>query len=261
MSTTYKRHKYALARLRDALSKPALLVHYSCESFYDYSKPTSRRITSIAVRQAASSQTHSFSLHLAAEMIGKLDTLETDIDACERKMLDQFFDFVRSHQNGYLWLHWNMRDSNYGFEAIEHRYSVLGGNPVEIPDAQKLDLSPLLIEVYGKDYSGHPRIDWLVKENSIHARALLTGAQEAEAYENKKYVALHQSTLMKVQALAEIADLASRQKLRQKSKWKDIYGGSVSNFGNALKDNWIWAVVMTILGVGLGAAGVVLAIR
>ena len=261
MSTTYARHKLALARLRDALSKPALIVHYSCESFYDYSKPTSRRVTSIAVRQATSSQTHSFSLHLAAETIGKLDTLEDDIDACERKMLDQFFDFVRSHQNGYLWLHWNMRDSNYGFEAIEHRYSVLGGTPISIPDAQKLDLSPLLIEVYGKNYSGHPRIDWLVKQNEIYSRALLTGAQEAEAYDNKQYLALHQSTLMKVQALAEIADLASRQKLKQKSKWNDIHGGSISDVGNSLKDNWIWIIAMTVAGVALGAAGVILSIR
>ncbi len=261
MSTTYKRHKTALARLRDALARPALIVHYSCESFYDYTKPTSRRITSIAVRQAASSQTHSFSLHLAAETIGKLDTIEADIDACELKMLDQFFDFVRSHQNGYLWLHWNMRDSNYGFEAIEHRYSVLGAVPVSIQDAHKLDLSPLMIEIYGKKYSGHPRIDWLVKENEIHSRGMLTGAQEAEAYENRQYVALHQSTLMKVQALAEIADLANRRQLKQKSRWKDVYGGSIGDVGNALKDNWLWALITTLLGIGLGAAGVVLALK
>jgi hypothetical protein len=261
MSTTYKRHKLALEKLNAALSRPALIVHYSCESFYDYTKPTSRRITSIAVRQATSSQTHSFSLHLAAEAIGKLESLEADIDACERKMLDQFFEFVKSHQNGYLWLHWNMRDSNYGFEAIEHRYSVLGGCAVQIPDASKLDLSPLLVEIYGKDYSGHPRIDWLVRENGIHTRALLTGAQEAEAYEHRQYVALHQSTLMKVQALAEIADLASRRKRKQKSKWRDIYGGSVADVGMALKDNWIWVLVTTVLGISLGAAGVILSIN
>ena len=44
-----------------------------------------------------------------------------------------------------------MRDMNYGFKAIEHRYSVLGGEPYQIPDANKIDLARQLINCYGVD--------------------------------------------------------------------------------------------------------------
>ena len=54
------------------------------------------------------------------------------------------------------YMHWNMRDINYGFPAIEHRYRVLGGNPVIIDDDKKLDLARLLIDIYGVGYAGHP---------------------------------------------------------------------------------------------------------
>lgn len=238
MSTTYRRRKSAMSKLGQLFSTPTLCIHYSCESFYDYSNPTSRRITSIAIRPTTSSQTHSFSLHLAAEKLGKLNSINDALDECERAMLDDYYKFVHSYLHGYHWIHWNMRDSNYGFEALDHRFEVLGGTPVHIPDANKTDLSPLLIDIYGKNYSGHPRIMWLVEKNNIHKRAMLTGEEEAEAFENRNFVALHQSTLMKVQALVEIADLAHRGRLINQSKWRDIYGGSVRDIGEALKDNW-----------------------
>lgn len=37
-------------------------------------------------------------------------------------------------------LHWNMRDINYGFAAIEHRFSVLGGKPFILADNRKYGL-------------------------------------------------------------------------------------------------------------------------
>ena len=40
-----------------------VVIHYSCESFYDRSDGTSPRITSIAVRNLATGQTESFSIH------------------------------------------------------------------------------------------------------------------------------------------------------------------------------------------------------
>lgn len=254
--TNYKRHTAALKRLRSALSGPALVIHYSCESFYDYSKPASRRVTSIAVRRGESSQTKSFSLHLAAEKIGLLEEIAANLDRCERHMLDEFYQFVRDHHRAYTWLHWNMRDSNYGFEAIAHRYRVLGGEPVDLNDDQKLDLSPLLIDIYGKDYSGHPRIEWLVDHNNIHRTAFLTGAQEADAFTDGNFVAMHQSTLVKVQALNDIAMLASQQRLKTKSKlWKDVYGSSIGSLGQALAAHWLFIVVIGVAGLVLGIVG------
>lgn len=254
--TDYKRHALALKRLRTALGGPALVIHYSCESFYDYSKPASRRVTSIAVRRGDSSQTKSFSLHLAAEKLGLLDDIAANLDCCERHMLDEFYIFVRDHHRAYTWLHWNMRDSNYGFEAIAHRYRVLAGEPVELSDEQKLDLSPLLIDIYGKEYSGHPRIEWLVDHNKIHRTAFLTGAEEADAFTAGNFVAMHQSTLVKVQALSDIAMLASQQRLKTKSKiWRDVYASSLGSLGQAIAANWVFIVVVGVLGLVLGLVG------
>jgi hypothetical protein len=36
------------------------------------------------------------------------------------------------------YLHWNMRDINYGFAAIEHRHRVLDGSPVIVEMTRRL---------------------------------------------------------------------------------------------------------------------------
>jgi dynactin complex subunit len=41
-----------------------------------------------------------------------LNTLEEHYNELERQMLDEFFEFVSTHDS-YDWLHWNMRDINY----------------------------------------------------------------------------------------------------------------------------------------------------
>jgi len=97
-------------------------------------------------------------------------------------MLDHFFDHVRSFQ-GMKYLHWNMRDINYGFAAIEHRYRVLGGEPLQISDDRKIDLSRILIDIFGESYTGHPRLETLFRKNHIKPIDFLTSAQEAEAFE------------------------------------------------------------------------------
>ena len=44
-----------------------------------------------------------------------------------------------AHKENY-WLHWNMRDENYGFYAIERRYQMLEGEPYAISDDRKIDI-------------------------------------------------------------------------------------------------------------------------
>ena len=104
-----------------------LIIHYSCESFYDIKDGHTPRITSIAVYAYATAQTDSFSIHKVAEKSHiQISDIELHYDELEKKMLDEFFAYAKEHSN-FFWIHWNMRDINYGFKAIEHRYSVLGG--------------------------------------------------------------------------------------------------------------------------------------
>lgn len=164
-------------------SENTLVIHYSCESFYDRADGRSPRITSIAVRNLASAQTNSFSIHqIAEENNVVLDEISEQYDDLEQKMLDRFFDFVRIHSN-FTWLHWNMRNVNYGFAAIEHRYRVLGGSPVQIAEEHKFDLSRALVAIYGIDYIGHPRLESVIKTNKITDKDFLSGKEEAAAFE------------------------------------------------------------------------------
>jgi hypothetical protein len=173
-------------------SETVWVVHYSCESFYDRVDGRSPRITSIALRKLSSGQTVSFSIHQAAERDGvSLNYIEEHYDALERRMLDEYFTHISSHR-GMRYLHWNMRDINYGFAALEHRYKVLGGEPFVVDDKDKFDLSRLFIEIYGVGYVSHPRLENLLKLNSIKPRDFLSGKEEAAAFDSKKFVALHQ---------------------------------------------------------------------
>ena len=110
-----------------------IVIHYSCESFYDLPDGASSRITSIAVQNLATGQTESFSIHQIAERSTEfpIREIDTHYDELEKKMLGEFYDYAKNHQS-HTWLHWNMRNINYGFAALEHRYKVLGGKPFEI---------------------------------------------------------------------------------------------------------------------------------
>lgn len=167
------------------------VIHYSCESFYERPNGASPRITSIAVRSLETGQTLSFSIHQVAEERGvAFDHIEEEYDNLEGQMLDAYYQHVGGHR-GMKYLHWNMRDINYGFVAIDHRYRVLGGQPIQIDDNRKFDLSRLLIEIYGVGYIGHPRLGKLLARNDIKPRDFMTGEQEAAAFDNGNYVGLH----------------------------------------------------------------------
>lgn len=236
----------------DALLEQAattLVVHYSCESFYNKTDGKTPRITTIAVRNLASGQTDSFSIHqIAEEQQIQFTDIANHYAPLEKQMLDRYFDFVRSRQH-YSWVHWNMRDVNYGFAAIEHRYRVLGGEPIMIAEDRKFDLARALVDLYGVGYIGHPRLESIIKKNNITDKDFLVGAQEAEAFENKEFVRLHQSTLRKVDTLANLFERTSNKSLKTNSTWAEQYGFTPSVIAEWAKEHWL--VTLLIVGGGL----------
>jgi hypothetical protein len=149
---------------------------------------------------------------------------------------DQIEQQYGSHQ-GMKYLHWNMRDSNYGFQAIEHRYQVLGGQPFVVQDDKKIDLSRLLIDIYGVGYIEHPRMEKLLARNEITPLDFLSGPGEAAAFEQRNYVALHQSTLRKVGVLADIAARAYDRNLKTNTTWWEMHGGHIRTVVNWMAEN------------------------
>ena len=248
--------KLDLARLLQA-PQNVLVIHYSCQSFYDRTGGSSARITSIAVRNLATAQTTSFSIHQMAERDKKLkaEEIEENYDDLEKKMLKEFYEYVDAHQ-GHTWLHWNMRDINYGFAAIARRYRVLGGKPVDIHESQLCDLARLLVGVYGVAYAGHPRLTRLVEKNTISNRDFLTGEDEAAAFERREYAKLHQSTLRKVDILANIIERAADGSLRTNATFHEIYGGYFPAAIEIVRTHWVF-VLLGLLGAVASIVGLV----
>ena len=242
-----------------AVASNVWVIHYSCESFYDRDEGRSPRITSIALRKLDNAQTTSFSIHKVAEIEEvPFSDISEHYDSLEKQMLQQFYGHLKSFQS-MKYLHWNMRDSSYGFQAIEHRFRVLGGTDAEIlvvNDNNKTDLSRLLIEICGLDYIEHPRLDKLLTKNAISRRDFLTGAEEAKAFEDKEFDALHRSTLRKVDVLANIAGRANDRLLKTNASWWDMHGGQATQVLNWITEH----PKLGFAGVALALAGIVLTI-
>ncbi|HET8630582.1 MAG TPA: hypothetical protein VFL91_24445, partial [Thermomicrobiales bacterium] len=193
-------------------------IHYSCESFVDKPNGYSPRISTIAVKSLGSGQTRSFSIYSVAEMQGTpKNEVERHYDQIEREMLNDFFRFLKQHGSNYF-VHWNMRDANYGFQALYNRYRVLGGTPVTLDEAKLLDLASALVDIYGHRYVEHPRLENLILLNGFTRHTFLTGAEEAQAFENKEYLRLQRSTLRKVDCIAELLMLQLEGKLKTKAR-------------------------------------------
>ena len=251
----YARHRKARKIFSEIAANPQnyLIIHYSCESFYNIADGHTPRITSIAIYNYENAQTDSFSIHKMAEKSHvDFKDIENHYDKLEKLMLDEFFEFAKEHRN-FFWIHWNMRDMNYGFKAIEHRYSVLGGDPHKIPDANKIDLGRQLVNCYGSGYAEHPRMETLLKQNGINAKDYLNGQQEADAFANHEYVKLHMSTLRKVDAFATILNRAINNTLKVNTKWTEIYGLSIQGVINFCKDTWWIQLIWTGISMFLGA--------
>lgn len=175
------------------------IIHYSCQSLYDDNEALSPRITSIAITHYATEQTVSFSTHSIAEELNiARANVKARFDEVELKLLSDFYLFVRDRRDK-LWIHWNMRNLTYGFEHLEHRYRVLGGdNAAIIPVERRINLNDLLSQRYGNKYASHPKLKSLMELNGGVHRHFLTGEEEVQAFQNDEFIRMHNSTLAKV---------------------------------------------------------------
>lgn len=235
----------------------SLIIHYSCESFIT-SHGKTPRVTSISIKRVKSGQVHSFSIHLQAQFKG-LDfnnLSDENYDELEKRMLSDFFKFVKKHSTN-KWLHWNMRDSNFGFEAISNRFKILGGTPNKIEDHLKYDLPSILGKIYTFNYEENKpngRLLNLATRNDIGQQNALKGKDEAVSFENKEYLKLHISTLKKVDIMNSILRKIEVNELKVNSKLKDIFGFSVPGIFVIIKETPWLLFVFTIIGIILGAA-------
>ncbi len=227
-----------------------LVIHYACESLYDV-QGLSPRIASISVRSLVGKQEAIFAIQLVAERLHiPQDQISAQFDVIERVMLDDFNRFIELHPN-HKWLHWNMRNVTYGFDAIKHRYAVLGGELHNIPDNEKVNLSPLLAAIYGKGYAQDPKLYNLIERNQLRSNGLLTGTKEADAFDKGEYLRMMHSNSRKVALILEIAELAHTDRLKTNARLGDIYGSSWIGWIEVATDHWSLKL-LGILGIIAG---------
>ena len=252
----YTDYKYASNILKGIENKPEkyLIIHYSCESFYNLGGK-SPRIASISVRQFNNAQTNNFSIHQYSEMLNIPITDDTYRDI-EKKLLTDFFTFVDKNLDK-IWIHWNMRDSVFGFNAIEQRFRVLGGKPQAIDNDKKIDLGHLFKLLYGGDYIENPHIEKLLELNKFNPKQFLNGKQEAEAFDNSKYVKLSMSTSSKVNLFSTFVTHAINQTLKTRiPNWKiggTNFAGLLATFQDTTSGKIIFWLVNTIIAGIIGA--------
>ena len=153
-----------------------------------------------------------------------------------------------------------MRDANYGFPALEHRYKVLKGDPYILPDSQKFDLARAFVAIYSRSYIGHDPIGRFLnisRFNKVTDKDALTGADEADAFKNQEYVKLHLSTLRKVDMMSNLFERAEDGTLKTQARWTEIYGISLPSLANAIKEHWIYSLIV-IAGAVLGLVAKIL---
>ena len=68
-------------------------------------------------------------------------------------------------------------------------------------------------------------------------RNFISGAEEAEAFADREYVKLHQSTLSKVDAIADIAEAAVANRLLCDNNYFTRRGLTISTAADILKDH------------------------
>lgn len=250
----YRRRKDA-RKLFEDLDKRRdmyIIVHYSCESFYDIKDGRTPRVTSVAARNFTTGQTASFSIHKSAEQLGvPLADINQRYDEFEKHMLDEYFEFIKS-RHGYSFIHWNMRDINYGFQAIEHRYNVLGGEPFIIDDSRKFDLARALVNRFGIGYTPHGesgRLHSIMELNRISAKDALTGKQEADAFDAGEYVKLHQSTLRKVDVMSNILERVLDGSIKTKAKWWETTGYHPAVLIELVREHWVWSIIVALVAL------------
>ncbi|WP_438831887.1 hypothetical protein [Streptococcus pluranimalium] len=247
----YSDYKHASDILQKIESNPEkyLIIHYSCESFYNL-EGRSPRIASISVRQFNNAQTTNFSIHQYSEILNMPITTE-NYKVIEKSLLEDFFTFVDRKMEK-TWIHWNMRDTVFGFHAIEQRFRILGGTPIIIDDDKKIDLAYLFKKKYGDGYIDNPHIEKLLKLNQLTPYRFLTGKEEAEAFDSGHYHELSMSTSSKVNGFSTFLTLAINDDLKTNiPKWK-IRGTNLSGLSSAFLSTFWGKFILWMLNLFVG---------
>ncbi|QCR19561.1 hypothetical protein [Agrococcus sp. SGAir0287] len=190
-------------QMRDALARGdrVAAIHYSCESFYDV---TDRPV---AISAIAVTEVHDSTGGQSGRVFSIAGALAHD-DALEREkdLLRRFFEYVRAHADTW-WVHWNMDNATYGFEALVTRYRYLFNEdaPTSFARDRLLDLDSAIEARYGSGFANHPKLRSLCTLNGYFMAHFSDGKEEARAFGEGDHGLCERSASAKSSLLAKAA--------------------------------------------------------
>jgi len=204
----------------------ALVIHYSRQDLMDNELGVKTpRIVAIMVKSIDGGHHACFAIHHEAE---KAQLIPEDIpdryDFLEEKLLRSFNSFVQRNK-GCKWIHWDMIDVHFSFEAIRHRYNVMIAESEqgfqEIPNHNRINLNSLLKNIYGDNYEKEPQFENLMKTNNggVCNNGFLALEDEAQAFKNLEFPSVLESLRCKVNFLLEVVDKVISANLKVSSRY------------------------------------------
>lgn len=235
-------------------------IHYSCE---DLGNEASPRIIIISVTDS-SKNTITFSVKKQIELLGC-----TDLDKCEKALLEEFYRYFRSKKDAY-WIHWNMSDDVYGFNAIKHRakyHKIKDVKFLEVPK-RNVDIADVFKVLYGCKYSNHivegedgkkrsehPRFSQLAKKNDCFPNNFLSGKEESVKIKEKTYGAVQLSIIAKSRLILEFFLMYRNNTLKVDRSSLSIRK-KIQSYFDQIKEQWqffiLTSLFFTLLGAFLG---------
>ena len=259
-SNSINAHKEAKIILSDYVKKKSnyMFIHFARQNCFEDAYEKGPRIIAIVVMNAASEQTMAFSLKKSAEKYGSnfWGVNDSEKDIIEQDMLQSFFEYAKSNAEK-TWLHWNMKNNNFGFSAIEERYKSLGGTPFPFEEGKLVNISVLLKKKYGHNfaqdcmYNGKSvgKMYDIFTLNKMQDVNILNGEQEVKEYILKNIMSIELSVVGKLKAFQKIMEKAADDDLKVRgSIAKDVYGLGIRGIAQYIQDNAILAIIFSILG-------------
>lgn len=213
----------AVEQLRSLIENPgeALVIHYSRQNLNDNERGMATpRISAILVKSLDGVTTSCFAIHHEAEKAKIiLENIEDFYDFLELRLLVGFNAFVKANP-GKKWIHWDMNDVHFGFEAIEHRYRVLaddlGEDFVPVPYHDRINLNESIKAIYGDNYENDPQLDNLMKTNNKEklVPGFLTLSEEARVFKQLDFPSILESLRAKVNFMLKVIQKASSDSLK-----------------------------------------------
>ncbi|WP_163409013.1 hypothetical protein [Flavobacterium ajazii] len=220
--------KIAVKNLNKTTEDPSkvLFVHYSESSTYDdddYGN-ISPIITSIVIKSLDGQTDKQFAIHLEADKADiPKDQIQDSYRELELRILKLYNDFVRRHLDCF-WIHWDMKNIHFGFEAIKHRYEKIFENLddyCEIPNNKKKNLRTIIEGMYGDNFvTGSDTLKALMLCNSdnVEDSTYLSKDNESYQFENKNFIAVIKSVDLKVEFIKKATKKLSNKKLIVQNK-------------------------------------------